>query len=145
VIIRSTVVYNKKVVINNTRAIQKVTSNELLTKQAMRKNYYIQKNTYIHPLVGGWSPAGSTRNGGHWLVYCTCPGWLWRRIWWNEDWQGKLVSITRTPAKLWREDWEVSVRWVWVQPLWAVAEERDSSGPESKENVRRWKPLSGNG
>jgi hypothetical protein len=28
----------------------------------------------------GWSPASSTRHGGHWLAYCTCPGWLWWRI-----------------------------------------------------------------
>jgi hypothetical protein len=38
---------------------------------------------------GGWNPAGSTRHVGHWLAYCTCPGWLWWwRIWSNEDWQG---------------------------------------------------------
>jgi hypothetical protein len=31
----------------------------------------------------------------------TCPAWLWLRIWWNEDWQGKLEysEITR-PAPL---------------------------------------------
>jgi hypothetical protein len=33
---------------------------------------------------------GSTRHVGHWMAYCTCPGWLWWwRIWWNEDWQGE--------------------------------------------------------
>jgi hypothetical protein len=39
---------------------------------------------------GGWSPAGSIRNVGHKLAYCTRPGWLWWwRIWWNDDWQRK--------------------------------------------------------
>jgi hypothetical protein len=45
----------------------------------------------------GWSPAGSTRHGGHWLAYCTSPGWLWWwRIWWNEDWQGKPKYSEKT-------------------------------------------------
>jgi hypothetical protein len=36
----------------NTRAIRKVTSGDLLTKQAMRsKCYYVQKNTYIFKLL----------------------------------------------------------------------------------------------
>jgi hypothetical protein len=31
------------------------------------------------------------------LAYCTCPGWLrWRRIWWNEDWQGKPKYSEKT-------------------------------------------------
>jgi hypothetical protein len=36
----------------------------------------------------------------HWLLYCTCPGWLWWwRICWNEDWQGKLkYSETTHPS-----------------------------------------------
>jgi hypothetical protein len=34
---------------NNTRAIRKVTSGELLTKQAMRKKYYIKK--YVHTFL----------------------------------------------------------------------------------------------
>jgi hypothetical protein len=47
-------------------------------------------------IVGG-SPNGSTRHVGHWMAYCTCPGWLWwRRIWWNEDWQGKLKYSEKT-------------------------------------------------
>jgi hypothetical protein len=29
-------------------------------------------------------------------VYCTCPGWLWWRIWWNKDWQGKLTYSEKT-------------------------------------------------
>jgi hypothetical protein len=34
---------------------------------------------------------------GHWLAYCTCPGWLWWwRIWWNEDWQGKPKYSEKT-------------------------------------------------
>jgi hypothetical protein len=28
---------------------------------------------YINSLSGGWSPAGSTRHGGHWLAYCSLP------------------------------------------------------------------------
>jgi hypothetical protein len=39
---------------------------------------------------GGWSPNGSTRHVGHWMAYCTCPGWLWWwRFWWNKARQGK--------------------------------------------------------
>jgi hypothetical protein len=48
-------------------------------------------------LVGECSPIGSTRHGGHWLAYCTCPRWLWWwRIWWNEDWQGKPKYSEKT-------------------------------------------------
>jgi hypothetical protein len=40
---------------------------------------------------------GSTRHVGHWMAYCTCPGWLWwLRIWWNEDWQGKPKYSEKT-------------------------------------------------
>jgi hypothetical protein len=40
--------------------------------------------------VGGGVQTGSTRHVGHWMAYCTCPGWLWWwRICWNEDSQGK--------------------------------------------------------
>jgi hypothetical protein len=40
---------------------------------------------------------GSTRHVGHWMAYCTCPGWLWWwRIWWNEDWQGKPKYSEKT-------------------------------------------------
>jgi hypothetical protein len=40
-------------------------------------------------IVGGGVQTGPTRQVGHSLAYCTCPGWLWGwRIWWNE-WQGK--------------------------------------------------------
>jgi hypothetical protein len=31
-------------------------------------------NGSFNSLSRGWSPAGSTRHGGHWLAYCTCPG-----------------------------------------------------------------------
>jgi hypothetical protein len=48
-------------------------------------------------LSGGWSPAGSTRHGGHWLAYCTCPGWLWWRIWWNQDWSSTLRKLAPEP------------------------------------------------
>jgi hypothetical protein len=48
-------------------------------------------------LSGGWSPAGSSWPGGHWLANCTCPGWLWWwRILWNEDWQGKQKYSEKT-------------------------------------------------
>jgi hypothetical protein len=41
-------------------------------------------------LSGRWSPAGSTRHIGHWLAYCSLPGWFWWwSIWLNEDLQGK--------------------------------------------------------
>jgi hypothetical protein len=46
---------------------------------------------------GWWSPNGSSRHVGHWMAYCTCPGWLWWwRIWWNEDWQGKPKYSEKT-------------------------------------------------
>jgi hypothetical protein len=46
---------------------------------------------------GGWSPTGSTRHVSHQLAYCTSPGWLWGwRIWWNDDWQGKLKYSEKT-------------------------------------------------
>jgi hypothetical protein len=45
---------------------------------------------FLIRIVGGGVQAGSTRHVGHWMAYCTCPGWLWWwTIWWNEDWQGK--------------------------------------------------------
>jgi hypothetical protein len=45
------------------------------------------------------SGTGSTRHVGHWMAYCTCPGWLWWWwIWWNKDWQGK----TKYSEKTWR-------------------------------------------
>jgi hypothetical protein len=46
---------------------------------------------------GGGVQAGSTRHVGHWMAYCTCPGWLWWwRNWWNEDWQGKPKYSEKT-------------------------------------------------
>jgi hypothetical protein len=43
----------------------------------------------IH-IVGGGGQDGSTRQVGHWMAYCTCPGWFWWwRMWGNEAWQGK--------------------------------------------------------
>jgi hypothetical protein len=46
---------------------------------------------------GGWSPTGSTRHVDHQLAYCTCSGWLWGwRIWWNDDWHGKLKYSEKT-------------------------------------------------
>jgi hypothetical protein len=50
----------------------------------------IMSNFFLIRIAGGGVQAGSTRHVGHWMAYCTCPGWLWWwRIWWNEDWQGK--------------------------------------------------------
>jgi hypothetical protein len=47
-------------------------------------------------ILGGGVQTGSTRQIGHSLAYCTCPGWLWRwRIWWNE-WQGKPKYSEKT-------------------------------------------------
>jgi hypothetical protein len=46
---------------------------------------------------GGGVQTGSTQHVGHWMAYCTCPGWLWWwRIWWNEDWQGKWKYLEKT-------------------------------------------------
>jgi hypothetical protein len=43
--------------------------------------------------VGGGVQAGSTRHVGHWMAYCTCPGWLWWwTIWWNEDGRGNRIT-----------------------------------------------------
>jgi hypothetical protein len=48
-------------------------------------------------IVWGGVQTGSTRHVGHWMAYCTCPGWLWWwRIWWNEDWQGKPTYSEKT-------------------------------------------------
>jgi hypothetical protein len=47
--------------------------------------------------VGGGVQGGSTRHVGHWMAYCTCPGWLlWWWIWWNDDWQGKPKYSEKT-------------------------------------------------
>jgi hypothetical protein len=56
---------------------------------------------FLNSLSGGWSPVGSSRHGGHWLAYCTCPGWLWWwRIRWNEDWQEKTCPSATNPTWL---------------------------------------------
>jgi hypothetical protein len=51
-------------------------------------------------IVWGGVQAGSTRHVGHWMTYCTCPGWLWwGRNLWNENWQGKpKYSETTCPS-----------------------------------------------
>jgi hypothetical protein len=52
---------------------------------------------FIIRRVGGGVQTGSTRHVGHWMAYCTCPGWLWWwRTWWNEDWQGKPKYSEKT-------------------------------------------------
>jgi hypothetical protein len=52
---------------------------------------------FLIRIVGGGVQTGSTRHVGHWMAYCTCPGWLWWwRIWWNEDWQGKPKYSEKT-------------------------------------------------
>jgi hypothetical protein len=52
---------------------------------------------FLIRIVGGGVQVGSTRHVGHWMVYCTCPSWLWWwRIWWNEDWQGKPKYSEKT-------------------------------------------------
>jgi hypothetical protein len=61
---------------------------------------YSQKqiiNFFFNLHVGGGVQARSPRHFGHWLAYCTCPGWLWWwRNWWNEDWQGKPKYSEKT-------------------------------------------------
>jgi hypothetical protein len=48
-------------------------------------------------IVGVGVQAGSTRHVGHWMAYCTCPGWpWWWRIWWNEDWQEKPKYLEKS-------------------------------------------------
>jgi hypothetical protein len=79
---------------------------------------------------GGWSPTGSTRHFGHQLAYCTCFGWLrgWR-IWWNDDWQGKLKysektcpSVTlSTTNPIWRDRARNRAAAVGTQWLTAIA------------------------
>jgi hypothetical protein len=51
----------------------------------------------IH-ILGGWNwHCESTRHVGHWMAYCTCPGWLWWwRILWNKNWQGKPKYSEKT-------------------------------------------------
>jgi hypothetical protein len=57
------------------------------------KRGYQPRSIFLIRIVG----SGSTRQVGHWMAYCTCPGWLWwRRIWWNEDWQGKPKYSEKT-------------------------------------------------
>jgi hypothetical protein len=36
-----------------------------------------QHNFFLIRIVGGGVYTGSTRHVGHWMAYCTCPGWLW--------------------------------------------------------------------
>jgi hypothetical protein len=53
---------------------------------------------------GEWSPVQLGPLGSaatDWPIVA-CPGWLWWRIWWNEDWQGKpkYSEKTRSSATL---------------------------------------------
>jgi hypothetical protein len=34
---------------------------------------YLSIHVFFNSLSGGWSPTGSTRQGGHWLAYCSLP------------------------------------------------------------------------
>jgi hypothetical protein len=55
------------------------------------------REDFFNSHSGGGVQAGSTRHVGHWMAYCTCPGWLWWwRIWWNKDWQGKPKYSEKT-------------------------------------------------
>jgi hypothetical protein len=87
--------------------------NELETK-SKNKNMWEQMNSrrvtnlelagfFLIRIVGGGVQAGSTRHVGHWMAYCTCPGWLWIcSCWWNEDWQGKPKYSEKTcPSATW--------------------------------------------
>jgi hypothetical protein len=54
-------------------------------------------NFFLIRIVGGGVQTRSTRHVGHWMAYCTCPGWLWWwRIWWNEDWKKKPKYSEKT-------------------------------------------------
>jgi hypothetical protein len=66
-----------------------VNSFQFLTWRSLR-------NIYIFILIVGCG-IGSTLHVGHWMAYCTCPGWLWWwRVWWNEDLQGKPKYSEKT-------------------------------------------------
>jgi hypothetical protein len=68
---------------NRSPTVQPVTVPTDLSRLITKMYYFFIR------IVGGGT--GSTQHVGHWMAYCTCPGWLWWwRIWWNEDWQGKL-------------------------------------------------------
>jgi hypothetical protein len=63
--------------------------------------YYHNKCTYfkcIHSIGARIGvQTGSTRHVGHWMAYCTWPGWLWWwSNWWNEDWQGRPKYSEKT-------------------------------------------------
>jgi hypothetical protein len=52
---------------------------------------------FLISIVGGGVQARSTRHVGHWMAYCTCPGWLWWwRNWWNEYWQERPKYSEKT-------------------------------------------------
>jgi hypothetical protein len=58
---------------------------------SVRRNYV--KLFFLNSHSGGGVQAGSTRHVGHWMAYCTCPGW---RIWWYDDWHGKPKYSEKT-------------------------------------------------
>jgi hypothetical protein len=35
----------------------------------------VHASFFLIRIVGGGVQAGSTRHVGHWMAYCTCPGW----------------------------------------------------------------------
>jgi hypothetical protein len=60
-------------------------------------NSIIDEFFFLIRIVVGGVQTGSIRHDGHWMAYCTCPGWLrsWR-IWWNKDWQWKPKYSEKT-------------------------------------------------
>jgi hypothetical protein len=90
-------------------------------KKSTPPNMYL----FIFRIVGGGVQAGSTRHVGHWMAYCTCPGWLW---WWRiggiKIGRGNR-SIRRkpTPAPLCPPQIPLGQTWVWTRAA-AVGSQR---------------------
>jgi hypothetical protein len=91
--------------INNTHEILWSLKLQFIYPTLEDQNVIIEPSTScIYPTIflisrggGGGVQTGATRYVGHWMAYCTCPGWLWWwRIWWNGDWQGKPKYSEKT-------------------------------------------------
>jgi hypothetical protein len=61
-----------------------------------RLSYGVARVSFFsHCGGGGGVQAGPTWHVGHWMTYCTSPGWFWWwRSWWNEDCPSSTLSTT---------------------------------------------------
>jgi hypothetical protein len=67
-----------------------------ITARPLVKAKFSSRSLFFY-MWGGGVQAGSPLHVGHWMAYCTCPGWLWWwRNWWNKDWQGKPKYSEKT-------------------------------------------------